>query len=135
MSERTAFGGKTIYGARVGILILDAKHPRIPGDPNNAGTWPFPVLYKVVRQATPGRIIFERGAGLLDAFKAGADELIAQGADGSTATCGFLALFQNELAAPCKVPVATASLVEGAVVPRRLAPGPGAAALPCPALP
>ena len=122
-SPRMAHGGKTVYGARLGILILDATHPRIPGDPNNAGTWPFPVLYKVVRQATPGRIIFERGAGLLDAFKAGADELIAQGADGITATCGFLALFQNELAAHCKVPVATSSLMQVPFVQRLLPPG------------
>ncbi|MDP7242277.1 MAG: aspartate/glutamate racemase family protein [Rhodospirillales bacterium] len=123
MTDRTAFGGKTIYGARVGILILDAKHPRIPGDPNNAGTWPFPVLYKVVRQATPGRIIFERGEGLLDAFKAGADELIAEGADGITATCGFLALFQKDLAMHCKIPVATSSLMQVPFVQRLLPPG------------
>jgi hypothetical protein len=123
MSERKAFGGKTIYGARLGILILDAKYPRIPGDPNNAGTWPFPVLYKVVRQATPEHIIFKRGAGLLDAFKESADELIAQGADGITATCGFLALFQKELAAHCKVPVATSSLMQVPFVQRLLPPG------------
>ena len=30
------YGGKTIYGARVGILMLDTKWPRPPGDTGNA---------------------------------------------------------------------------------------------------
>ena len=34
-------GGKTVYGAAVGILMLETRFPRIPGDVGNAGTWPF----------------------------------------------------------------------------------------------
>jgi hypothetical protein len=45
-------GGKTVYGASVGILMLETRFPRIPGDIGHAATWPFPVLYKVVRGAT-----------------------------------------------------------------------------------
>jgi hypothetical protein len=50
MSERSriAWGGKALYGARVGILMLETRFPRIPGDMGNADTWPFPVFYKVV---------------------------------------------------------------------------------------
>ena len=47
-SVRIARGGKSLYGARVGILMLETRFPRIPGDMGNAETWPFPVLYKVV---------------------------------------------------------------------------------------
>ena len=47
---RIAHGGKAVYGARLGILKLEARFPRIPGDMGNALSWPFPVLYKVVRQ-------------------------------------------------------------------------------------
>jgi len=57
MAGRKAYGGKTIYGARVGILMLETQWPRVPGDTGNAMTWPFPVLYKVVRGATPHRVI------------------------------------------------------------------------------
>ena len=46
------YGGKTVYGARIGILMLDTKWPRPPGDTGNAMTWPFPVLYKVVPGAS-----------------------------------------------------------------------------------
>ena len=55
-SAKTA-GGKTVYGASVGILMLETRFPRIPGDMGNAGTWPFPVLYKVVRGASPDHVV------------------------------------------------------------------------------
>ena len=40
-------GGKTVYGASVGILMLETQFPRIPGDMGNALSWPFPVHYRV----------------------------------------------------------------------------------------
>ena len=49
-----ATGGKAIYGAAVGILMLEARFPRIYGDMGNALTWPFPVHYKVVRRGAFG---------------------------------------------------------------------------------
>ena len=39
-----ACGGRSLYGAPLGILVLEARFPRIPGDIGNAATWPFPVL-------------------------------------------------------------------------------------------
>ena len=47
--SRIAYGGKTVYGARIGLLMLDTDFPRIPGDLGNAETWPFPLLYRVIR--------------------------------------------------------------------------------------
>ena len=120
---RMAYGGKTVYGARLGILILDTQYPRIPGDPVNATTWPFPVLYKVVRGASPERVIRGRAEGLLDVFLEAAAELVATGADGLTTTCGFLALFQDQLAAHAGVPVAASSLMQIAPVQGLLPPG------------
>ena len=64
-SDRIARGGKAVYGARLGILLLEARFPRIPGDMGNATTWPFPVLYKVVKGASPQRVVRERAAGAL----------------------------------------------------------------------
>ena len=94
-----AKGGKAIYGAPLGILMLDAKFPRIPGDMGNATTWPFPVLYKVVRGASPERVVLNGATGLLDAFLEAATDLVAQGAEAITTNCGFLSIFQHELAA------------------------------------
>jgi Asp/Glu/hydantoin racemase len=116
-------GGKAVYGAAVGILMLEARFPRIPGDVGNAATWPFPVLYKVVPGASPERVVRQRAEGLFDAFAAGARELVAQGADGIATNCGFLSIFQEELAAACGVPVATSALMQAPVIERLLPPG------------
>ena len=90
-NSRIAHGGKGLYGARVGILMLEARFPRIPGDMGNALTWPFPVLYKVVPGASPrpGRARTRR-RGCSTAFLDAAAELVRLGADGITTTCGFL---------------------------------------------
>ena len=53
-----------------------------------------------------------RAEGLLPAFLDAAGELVQLGADAITTNCGFLSLFQAELAARVKVPVATSSLMQ-----------------------
>jgi hypothetical protein len=116
-------GGKSIYGASVGILMLDARFPRIPGDMGNATTWPFPVLYRVVRNATPDLVVRQGAAGTLDAFIETARDLVRDGADGITTNCGFLSLFQQELSDALQVPVATSSLMQVDLVNRLLPPG------------
>ncbi len=118
-----ASGGKTVFGAAVGILMLETRFPRIPGDMGNAATWPFPVLYRVVPQASPDRVVRQRAEGLLPAFIETGRALLRDGADGITTTCGFLSLFQDELAAALGVPVATSSLMQLPLVERLLPPG------------
>ena len=103
--------------------MLDARFPRIPGDMGNARTWPFPVLYRIVRGATPDRVVRQNATGLLDAFIAAARDLVADGADGITTNCGFLSLFQDELAEAVGVPVATSSLMQTPIVNRLLPRG------------
>ena len=121
--SRVARGGKRLYGARVGILMLETSFPRIPGDMGNALTWPFPVLYKVVPGATPDRVVRHKSEGLLPAFLNAAAELVQLGADGITTTCGFLSLYQREIAAHVGVPVATSSLMQIPLIERLLPPG------------
>jgi hypothetical protein len=118
-----ARGGKAIYGAPLGILLLDARFPRIPGDMGNAQTWPFPVLYRVVKGATPERVVLNQAAGLLTPFLDAAAELVGHGAEAITTNCGFLSLFQNELAAHVRVPVATSALLQVPWVQAMLPPG------------
>ena len=115
-------GGKSIYGARIGILMLEAQFPRIPGDMGNAETWPFPVLYKIVRGATPDRVVRKNAEGTLDIFIAAAEELVSDGADAITTNCGFLSIFQKELSAAVRVPVLTSSLMQVSTV-NMLLPG------------
>ena len=121
-TRRRVPGGKTVYGACLGILSLETRFPRIPGDMGNAGTWPFPVLYAVVPGASPKRVVREGAQGLLEPFLEAARALVRTGAGGITTSCGFLSLFQAELAAACPVPVAASSLMQVRLVDRLLPP-------------
>ena len=118
-----ARGGKAIEGAPLGILMLEARFARIPGDMGNALTWPFPVLYRVVRGASPQRVVIHAAAGLLPDFISAAQDLVDLGAEAITTNCGFLSLFQRELAAAVRVPVATSSLMQVGAVQATLPPG------------
>ena len=120
---KAARGGKAVYGASVGILLLESRFPRIPGDGGNAGTWPFPVLYRVVAGATPDKVVRGAAAGSVEDFAAAARELAALGADGITTNCGFLVLHQDRLARACGIPVASSSLLQVPWVQALLPPG------------
>ncbi len=50
----------------VGILMLDTRFPRFPGDIGNAATWPFPVLYRAVRDASPEHVARQGRGGSWD---------------------------------------------------------------------
>ena len=100
-----ARGGRNLYGHAIGILVLDTVFPRIPGDIGHAGTFPFPVLYHKVRNASPARVVREGDPALLEGFVAGARTLEASGVAAITTSCGFLAMFQRQLAEAVRVPV------------------------------
>jgi Asp/Glu/hydantoin racemase len=116
-------GGKAVYGAPLGILMLEAKFARIPGDMGNGTTWPFPVLFRIVKGADPKRVVLNKAEGLLPVFIEAAQDLVAQGAEAITTNCGFLSLFQKQLAEATGVPVATSSLIQVPWVQATLPPG------------
>ncbi len=122
-ATRIARGGKAIYGVPLGILMLEARFPRIPGDMGNGTTWPFPVLYRVVGGASPEKVVLKGAAGLLPDFIEAARDLVRLGAEAITTNCGFLSLFQRELATAVGVPVATSSLMQVPWVQATLPPG------------
>lgn len=114
------FGGKTIYGANIGIMMLETQFPRIYGDIANARTWPFPVQYRIVRGASPDKVVRNDPRELIDGFIEAAQDLVASGCDGLTTNCGFLALIQDQISAAVPVPVATSSLMQIPVVQQML---------------
>lgn len=116
-------GGINVYNAAVGVIVLDTRLPRALGDVANARTWPFPMLYRVARGASPHVVVHERGQGLNKILVDTAKELVASGARGITTTGGFLSLFQDELSAACGVPVASSSLMQVPLVQKLLPPG------------
>jgi len=116
----TVYGGKTVFGATVGILMLNTRFPRIPGDIGNAGTWPFPVQYKVVQSATPDNVVRGDATPLLDAFISAGRELVDLGCDGIATNCGFLVPFQKEMSRALGVPVASSSLLQAGMIEQTL---------------
>lgn len=116
----TIQGGKTVFGASVGILMLNTRFPRIPGDIGNAATWPFPVQYKVVKSATPDNVVRADAAPLLGAFIEAGRELVDLGCDGIATNCGFLAPFQNDMSHALGVPVAASSLLQASLIQQTL---------------
>jgi hypothetical protein len=111
-------GGRPTYGQAVGILMLETRFPRIPGGIGNAASLPFPALYKVVKGASPRRVIVERDPTLLQPFVDGARELEAAGVRAISTSCGFLALFHRQLARAVRVPMLTSALLQVPTVSR-----------------
>jgi Asp/Glu/Hydantoin racemase len=116
-------GGFNQYGFTVGILMLDTRFPRIPGDMGHAATFPFPVRYHRVSGASPDLVVRRGAAGLLPAFIEGARQLEREGVGAVTTNCGFLVKYQAELAASVRVPVLTSSLLLVPLIHRMLPPG------------
>lgn len=95
----------------LGVLMLENRFDRIPGDIGNADTFDFPVIYRTVTGATSERVVHQQDVGLIDLFAEAATELVRDGVAAITTSCGFLARFQSELSARISVPF-TASAID-----------------------
>ena len=105
-------GGTNVCGIPIGILCLETYYPKPPGHVRNASTFDFPVMYRVIHGATPRRVVDEADRDLLQPFIAAAQELEREGVLAITGSCGFLALFQAELADCVDIPVFVSSLIQ-----------------------
>ncbi|SBT44265.1 aspartate/glutamate racemase family protein [Micromonospora narathiwatensis] len=104
--------------AAIGVLCLQTSFDKIPGHIRNPATFDFPVVYRVVEGATPRRLVREADPTLLEPFVTAARDLQAAGVAGITGACGFLVLFQAELAAAVDVPLWSSSLIQLPMVHR-----------------
>jgi hypothetical protein len=99
----------------LGVLTLDTRFPRLPGDIGNPASFEVPTMTRVVRGARPGLVVQsaqgQRDAQLVAPFARTMRELVEAGASAITTSCGFLVLMQAELQALSNVPVVTSSLM------------------------
>ncbi|SKA39333.1 hypothetical protein SAMN02745126_06213 [Enhydrobacter aerosaccus] len=97
----------------LGILMLDTRFPRIVGDIGNPASFDFPVIYQRLEGIGPADAVAANPdkPRVMAALAANAERLASAGAVGISTSCGFLALFQNELTAVSPVPVATSALM------------------------
>ena len=98
----------------LGVLMLDTRFPRPPGDVGNAQTYEragIPVRFVTVQGASPRKIVQEADPAFLQPFIDAAVGLARDGATLISTSCGFLARYQSALQAAVPVPVVTSSLL------------------------
>ena len=97
----------------LGILMLDTRFPRILGDVGNAQSYDHPVIFRTMQGIGSSHAVAAHPdrPRVLAALKANAEALAAEGAVGLSTSCGFLALYQDDLSAVSPVPVATSALL------------------------
>lgn len=105
-------GGYNYYSIPVGVICLESYFPKPIGHIKHPAGFDFPVLYKTVKGATIDRLIGQRDPALLQPFIEAAQELEREGVKAITASCGFLALFQREIADAVDIPVFISSLIQ-----------------------
>jgi aspartate/glutamate racemase len=99
---------------------MDTAFTKIPGHIRNRTTFDFPVRYQVVAGATAQRLVTNADPSLLEPFIQAAKELEAAGVSAITGACGFLVIFQKELADAVNVPLYTSSLIQLPMVARMI---------------
>jgi Asp/Glu/hydantoin racemase len=111
--------GQVNYGESIGIILLDTFTPFIPGDVGNASTYSYPVRYKTIKNFTVERM-YDMDSSFIEAFKEAGRELVQEGVKAITGDCGYMALFQEELAQELDVPVFMSSLLQVPFIQRTL---------------
>jgi hypothetical protein len=114
--------GQTTYGEYIGIMLMDIFMPFPPGCPANASTFSFPVKYKVVKGANMERLVYQKEKDLLPLFIDAGWELVHEGVKAITGNCGFMILYQEDLAKELPVPVFMSSLLQLQFISRMLKP-------------
>lgn len=115
--------GQLSYGQTLGILLMKNHIPFIPGDAANASTFPFPVHYETVQGASAHSIYQCPDPGLVEAFIEAGQRALLHGVRAITGNCGFMILFQDQLAAALPAPVFMSSLLQLPLISRFLKPG------------
>jgi hypothetical protein len=104
--------GQVAYGYSIGMLCAEWHIPFIPGDLNNANTFPFPVRYESVPGASGADVLRGSGSQFADSMVAAARKLEAEGVRAITGNCGFMVVYQDLVANSVDVPVFLTSLVQ-----------------------
>lgn len=115
-----AKGGNTFYGFDVGIIMLDTKFPRIPGDIGNALSFDYPVLFDKVVDWKPKKVVLDLTKQDIKPFIDAARRLEESGCKIISTSCGFLSLFQKEIADSVNVSVFTSALLMAPMVKRTI---------------
>ncbi len=109
------------YGYPVGILLLDLVETHVPGDTAHTATYDYPVLFKVVSEATVDRVTHGDRA-VEAALVAAARELERAGVKAISTNCGFMIHYQEAVRAAVNIPVFLSSLLQLPMIARTIRP-------------
>ncbi|MGB0506516.1 MAG: aspartate/glutamate racemase family protein [Pikeienuella sp.] len=105
-------GGQNICGISIGVLSLESYFPKPPGHIKNPSSLPFTTAYEILHGITVPELLNNPSPDMLEPILAAARRLEAQGVKAITGSCGFLALFQQEIAQAVSIPVFVSSLLQ-----------------------
>lgn len=116
--------------AKIGILCWEAAQvPRglvqlesLVGNSTNPDSYSFPVRFCQVKGANMKTILENPSREVLQTMITEAKAMVADGIRAITTSCGFNAIFQNELAEAVNVPVFTSSLLQVPLVQKMVGP-------------
>ncbi|MFZ5944757.1 MAG: aspartate/glutamate racemase family protein [Bacillota bacterium] len=103
--------GQSSCGEAIGIVLLDTCIPFIPGDVANATTYKYPVRFQKVPGLTVERI-FNHDTTIMEAVIEAGMALKCEGVRAITGDCGFMAIYQQEMARRLDLPVFMSSLLQ-----------------------
>ncbi|MCB4458378.1 aspartate/glutamate racemase family protein [Leisingera sp. McT4-56] len=98
--------------APLGLLCLDTHFAKPPGHIRCTGSLPFPVRKAVVKGTTIAELLERPSLEFFAPFLDAARELEQAGCAAITGSCGFMALYQRELAEQVSIPVFSSSLIQ-----------------------
>lgn len=105
-------GGLNICGVAIGVLALESYFPKPPGHIKNPSSLPFTVTYEMLDGLTVPDLLNSPSPEMLQPLLDAARNLERKGVKAITGSCGFLALFQREIAQAVNIPVFVSSLVQ-----------------------
>ncbi|KXA90488.1 hypothetical protein AKJ37_03190 [candidate division MSBL1 archaeon SCGC-AAA259I09] len=114
--------GQAIAGNAIGILVLDANYPLVPGNVANATTFNFPVHYKILEGVDSPPVI-KGDPSVLDQIIGDAKQLEKQGVRAVVGACGYFGHYQKEVAEKLNVPTFLSSLTQVPTIKQGLKTG------------
>lgn len=99
------------YGHEIGILMLNLVETHVPGDTAHAGTYDYPVLFKVVEAANVDAVTRGDKSVEKDLVEA-AQELERMGVKAISSNCGFMLYYQEAVRNAVRIPVFLSSLLQ-----------------------
>lgn len=105
-------GGKRFYDIPIGIICLESFFPKLEGHLRNPRTYDFPTITRIIPGVDIPKLLFDPKPEYLEPIIEIAQSLEKDGVHAITGSCGFLALFQKEIAESVQIPVFMSSLLQ-----------------------